>query len=94
MPTASPLFVKTGGELGIRTPEGTLWPLTRLAGEHLRPLGQLSVRWGIIAQARVLLNEKPHSQKVSGSYRGKFTHAVQSECASTRETLASAPSAQ
>ena len=31
-----------GGELGIRTPD-TLLGYTRLAGEHLRPLGQLSV---------------------------------------------------
>ena len=31
-----------GGELGIRTPD-TLLAYTRLAGEHLRPLGQLSV---------------------------------------------------
>ena len=30
-----------GGELGIRTPERVM-PVTRLAGEHLRPLGQLS----------------------------------------------------
>ena len=30
-----------GGELGIRTPD-TLLGCTRLAGEHLRPLGQLS----------------------------------------------------
>ena len=30
-----------GGELGIRTPD-TLLEYTRLAGEHLRPLGQLS----------------------------------------------------
>ena len=30
-----------GGELGIRTPD-TLLAYTRLAGEHLRPLGQLS----------------------------------------------------
>ena len=30
-----------GGELGIRTPD-TLVGYTRLAGEHLRPLGQLS----------------------------------------------------
>ncbi len=33
---------KTGGELGIRTLD-TLMAYTRLAGEHLRPLGQLSV---------------------------------------------------
>ena len=32
----------SGGELGIRTPD-TLLAYTRLAGEHLRPLGQLSV---------------------------------------------------
>ena len=32
----------TGGELGIRTPDALLGH-TRLAGEHLRPLGQLSV---------------------------------------------------
>ena len=32
---------KTGGEVGIRTPD-TLVGYTRLAGEHLRPLGQLS----------------------------------------------------
>ena len=32
----------TGGELGIRTPD-SLVGNTRLAGEHLRPLGQLSV---------------------------------------------------
>ncbi len=31
----------SGGELGIRTPD-TLVAYTRLAGEHLRPLGQLS----------------------------------------------------
>ena len=31
----------SGGELGIRTPDG-LRTHTRLAGEHLRPLGQLS----------------------------------------------------
>ena len=31
----------SGGELGIRTPDG-LGAHTRLAGEHLRPLGQLS----------------------------------------------------
>ena len=34
-------FTSTGGELGIRTPD-TLLGCTRLAGEHLRPLGQLS----------------------------------------------------
>lgn len=34
--------MSTGGELGIRTPD-SLWGNTRLAGEHLRPLGQLSV---------------------------------------------------
>ena len=33
---------QTGGELGIRTPDALLGH-TRLAGEHLRPLGQLSV---------------------------------------------------
>lgn len=33
---------QSGGELGIRTPD-TLLGYTRLAGEHLRPLGQLSV---------------------------------------------------
>ncbi len=32
---------ESGGELGIRTPD-TLLGYTRLAGEHLRPLGQLS----------------------------------------------------
>ena len=32
---------RSGGELGIRTPD-TLRGYTRLAGEHLRPLGQLS----------------------------------------------------
>ena len=31
----------TGGELGIRTPD-RIESYTRLAGEHLRPLGQLS----------------------------------------------------
>ena len=31
----------SGGELGIRTPD-RIWSYTRLAGEHLRPLGQLS----------------------------------------------------
>ena len=35
------LLDKHGGELGIRTPD-TLVAYTRLAGEHLRPLGQLS----------------------------------------------------
>ena len=35
------LGVIGGGELGIRTPD-TLLGYTRLAGEHLRPLGQLS----------------------------------------------------
>ena len=33
----------SGGEGGIRTHEGVL-PLTRLAGERLRPLGHLSVK--------------------------------------------------
>ena len=33
---------QSGGELGIRTPDALLGH-TRLAGEHLRPLGQLSV---------------------------------------------------
>ena len=32
---------RSGGELGIRTPD-SLEDYTRLAGEHLRPLGQLS----------------------------------------------------
>ena len=32
---------QSGGELGIRTPD-SLRGNTRLAGEHLRPLGQLS----------------------------------------------------
>ena len=36
------LQIRTGGELGIRTPDALLGH-TRLAGEHLRPLGQLSV---------------------------------------------------
>ena len=35
-------IIRTGGELGIRTPDALLGH-TRLAGEHLRPLGQLSV---------------------------------------------------
>ena len=35
------LLARSGGELGIRTPD-TLRGYTRLAGEHLRPLGQLS----------------------------------------------------
>ena len=35
--------ISSGGELGIRTPD-TLLAYTRLAGEHLRPLGQLSVK--------------------------------------------------
>ena len=35
------LVHSTGGELGIRTPD-SLVGNTRLAGEHLRPLGQLS----------------------------------------------------
>ncbi len=34
---------QNGGELGIRTPD-TLVAYTRLAGEHLQPLGQLSVQ--------------------------------------------------
>ena len=38
---AKPLEFVSGGELGIRTPD-TLLAYTRLAGEHLRPLGQLS----------------------------------------------------
>ena len=38
-----------GGELGIRTPD-TLVGYTRLAGEHLRPLGQLSKKSAIIAK--------------------------------------------
>ena len=38
----SVLVAFSGGELGIRTPD-TLLAYTRLAGEHLRPLGQLSV---------------------------------------------------
>ena len=37
------MCVVSGGELGIRTPD-TLLAYTRLAGEHLRPLGQLSER--------------------------------------------------
>ena len=38
-----PLRGLGGGERGIRTPD-TLVAYTRLAGEHLRPLGQLSVK--------------------------------------------------
>ena len=38
---AKSLEFVSGGELGIRTPD-TLLAYTRLAGEHLRPLGQLS----------------------------------------------------
>ena len=37
------LLVHSGGELGIRTPD-TLLGYTHLAGELLRPLGQLSVK--------------------------------------------------
>ena len=41
--TSPDLQHASGGELGIRTPD-TLLAYTRLAGEHLRPLGQLSVK--------------------------------------------------
>ena len=41
-PCGALLSNHTGGELGIRTPDALLGH-TRLAGEHLRPLGQLSV---------------------------------------------------
>ena len=41
-PNGTLLQIHTGGELGIRTPDALLGH-TRLAGEHLRPLGQLSV---------------------------------------------------
>ena len=41
-PNGTLLSSHTGGELGIRTPDALLGH-TRLAGEHLRPLGQLSV---------------------------------------------------
>ena len=41
-PSGALLQIHTGGELGIRTPD-SLRGNTRLAGEHLRPLGQLSV---------------------------------------------------
>ena len=41
-PARTSFFKSTGGELGIRTPDALLGH-TRLAGEHLRPLGQLSV---------------------------------------------------
>ena len=41
-PNGTLLSIRTGGELGIRTPDALLGH-TRLAGEHLRPLGQLSV---------------------------------------------------
>ena len=41
-PDGTLLSIRTGGELGIRTPDALLGH-TRLAGEHLRPLGQLSV---------------------------------------------------
>ena len=41
-PNGTLLQIRTGGELGIRTPDALLGH-TRLAGEHLRPLGQLSV---------------------------------------------------
>ena len=41
-PNRTLLHIRTGGELGIRTPDALLGH-TRLAGEHLRPLGQLSV---------------------------------------------------
>ena len=41
-PNGTLLSIQTGGELGIRTPDA-LMGHTRLAGEHLRPLGQLSV---------------------------------------------------
>ncbi len=41
-PNGTLLQTHTGGELGIRTPDALLGH-TRLAGEHLRPLGQLSV---------------------------------------------------
>ena len=41
-PYGALLQIRTGGELGIRTPDALLGH-TRLAGEHLRPLGQLSV---------------------------------------------------
>ena len=40
-PNGALLSIHTGGELGIRTPDALLGH-TRLAGEHLRPLGQLS----------------------------------------------------
>ena len=50
--------LRAGGGLGIRTPEGTLWPLTRLAGEHLRPLGQPSARRTRIAHSRPFDNRK------------------------------------
>lgn len=35
----------SGGEVGIRTPE-SLVAITRLAGEHLRPLGHFSITGG------------------------------------------------
>ncbi len=38
-----PVDIRTGGEVGIRTPD-TLVGYTHLAGEHLRPLGHFSAR--------------------------------------------------
>ena len=48
---------QTGGELGIRTPDALLGH-TRLAGEHLRPLGQLSVTAVISYPTRTRLHKK------------------------------------
>ena len=47
-----PVGIRTGGEVGIRTPD-TLVGYTHLAGEHLRPLGHFSARDAHFARAGV-----------------------------------------
>ena len=56
---------RSGGELGIRTPD-TLGGYTRLAGEHLRPLGQLS---GKGARASYLTGAQLQSDKLANLAR-------------------------
>ena len=61
---------KDGGELGIRTPDA-LVAHTRLAGEHLRPLGQLSKD---LALKRAKPHNTPYNKNLQELYISKGTY--------------------
>ena len=67
---------QTGGELGIRTPDALLGH-TRLAGEHLRPLGQLSVT-AVISYPTRPQQYKKRNASLQNSFADTQRHHAQS----------------